>query len=1357
VLKVWSMNPVPPPPDPREEPNGWRSALLRALADPALAAFDGEASVADEQADWAAYGVAVALGQCRLFGVELADDDGSLSPSMGLAAARKWRAYLGEWVSAADEIPRLWLKAGGTLEVLELALEPLEQRMESWAAFVAIDEAYEEAQESAWPRRREFGELLDACLAGLDRFDEALHRHVEYLAVASRTALLGNWRKMLADEYRAAPPWWLDGTLERLDEQIADGDGWQPRRLRSAPSPGEGEPPLDFSGEAEVVRLVAEAHRLAAGHQVNPGFAIETSVIQPLPHQRIAVYRHMLPQARLRFLLADDAGAGKTIMAGLYVREMLSRRLLRRVLIVPPAGLVGNWQSELSKLFDLPFRIVEGRDARGGNPFTWEASDRVIVSVDTLAGEKMFGRLREPEVAPYDLVIFDEAHKLSASRNEGDLTINKTARYRLAEALAGAAVESDEDGENWALGWSCRHLLLLTATPHMGKDFPYYSLWRLLEPDALPAWDAFQHYPAEQRAQRFLRRTKEEMVDFDGRRIYPPRVSNTFSYDLTPGVGGEQDLYEQTTDYLRNQYSRAMRLNRSAVRLAMGIFQRRLASSTWALLRSFERRLAHLDGLLADLQKGKATVEEVARDQRKLDQMKDFFETTTGDDEEIPTRSREREENEENQDRALAGVADWALSRLVEERAHVVELLELARQVDGRGEQAKFDKLADLLRDDRYRGEKVLIFTEFRDTLEFLCRGLEGMGYAEQVARLHGGMDYRERQAQVEFFRRATGEGGARFLVATDAAGEGINLQFCWLLVNYDIPWNPARLEQRMGRVHRFGQKKDKVLVFNLVAGKTREGRVLETLLKKLERIREALRSDKVFDVVGRLFEGVSLRDFMERALLGEEGEVLDALGERLTEQEVERLGRQDKQLLNAEGDVARLLPEQRKEQEREDWRRLLPGFVRRFVENAAPRLGLRVEGELDQFFSLRDMSGPETPLRAALAGAGRGNKHALTLHRPEQANGHVFLRPGEPLFERLRLTFCERFGDEARRGGVFVDPEASRPYLFHLARVTVRRRGDESLAPLGREEVLESRLLGLVQDEAGEVRPCPLEQLLLLRGVGDVPAPWRSLAGRAAEAREKARQELRGQVREMAAGRRQSLRESLPERMKFVRHGYAYQDSELSERRAKLRQKAERGDPAAGTMLNRVKEQQRALAGLREGALRALAREPELIEPGDVSFLAHALVAPIAGVVGDEARRDEQVEEIAVGVARAWEAAAGAVVMDVSRPALARSAGLTDHPGFDLWSLRRDGRLAIEVKGRAEGGTVDLTENEWVQACNHRERYWLYVVLDCSTPFPRLLRIQDPFGKLIARARGGVRFDERQLLEAAEREVFGV
>ena len=371
---------------------------------------------------------------------------------------------------------------------------------------------------------------------------------------------------------------------------------------------------LDFTADPEDARLVVEAERLSYGHLFNPAFATEISLIDPLPHQRIAVYQHMLAQPRLRFLLADDAGAGKTIMAGLYIREMLARRLIRRVLVVPPAGLIGNWERELRRLFNLSFKLVVGADARSGNPFAGAGSDLVIVSLDTLTGPRMFSHLQSADTVPYDLAIFDEAHKLSA-RRDPDGRVHSTARYYLAETLAGVRGLA----ERWRLNWSCAHLLLLTATPHMGKDFPYYCLWRLLEPEAISTESAFAAYPPEARQKRFLRRVKEEMVYFDGRAIYPQRISDTLSYDLTQGEESEQKLYVDTTDYIQNYYNQARILNRSAAQFAVGVFQRRLASSTYALLCSLKKRLDKLDSLIAKIRAGEITMERLAQRQRRLD------------------------------------------------------------------------------------------------------------------------------------------------------------------------------------------------------------------------------------------------------------------------------------------------------------------------------------------------------------------------------------------------------------------------------------------------------------------------------------------------------------------------------------------------------------------------------------------------------------------------------------------------------------------------------------------------------------------------------------------------------------------
>ncbi|MDI6709990.1 MAG: helicase-related protein [Bacillota bacterium] len=1178
--------------------------------------------------------------------------------------------------------------------------------------------------------QKRLAELLGVSFASVNRWENAQSR-------PNRLA----WGQILRAELEGVeafgkPP--LTGGAGREAGSLAAAEERDEYRVAGQPPPG-----IDFTTPAEIVRAVVEAERLTYGHLFNPAFATETSLIDPLPHQRIAVYEHMLPQPRLRFLLADDAGAGKTIMAGLYIREMLTRRLIRRVLIVPPAGLVGNWEREMRTLFRLPFRLVTGADARQGNPFVGPDSDLVIVSMDTLSGGQAFARLRQADVPPYDLAIFDEAHKLAADRDQ-DFTMRRTDRYRLAEAVAGAATDPD-----WVLPWHCHHLLLLTATPHMGKDFPYYCLWRLLEPEALSTFEAFNAYPADARRRHFLRRTKEEMVYFDGRPIYPSRESQTLSYELGRA---EQRLYDETTAYIETYYNRARILNRSAARLAMSIFQRRLASSTYALLRSFERRLEKLDGLIEDIRSGRLTEEQLNAYQRKIDDTPDILDRMTGDEEQAEDG---REQNEVAEDRALRGVVATSLAELQAERLLVEGLLNRAGEVFAAGEESKFDKLREVLTSERLKDEKILIFTEHRDTLEFLVQRLEGLGYAGRVARIHGGMPYREREEQVEFFRRPARDGGATYMVATDAAGEGINLQFCWLMVNYDIPWNPARLEQRMGRIHRYKQRHDPVLLFNLVAGKTREGRVLATLLTKMENIRKEMGSDKVFDVIGRQFEGVSLKELILQAVV--DGRVEESVREiegRLTAEQVRARDEREKKLLGTGGDVAVQLADQRAKMAREELRRLMPGYVRRFLEKSAPLVDIGFEGDMEGFFALRPLRpGALDPLWAALEMYEPAARERLTVYKPREGEQAVFLHPGEPLFDRYRALVRGRFAERALRGGVFVDPYADRPYFFHLALVRVMRRADPALpGALGRDELLELRLVGLRRDETGGIRECPVEHLMLLRGGQGVPAvciPFVATVNAAcAQARAFALEKVAAPA---AEARRRALLATLAEREAFIVRGYAYQEAELAMARARLTDRVRSGDHRAKEALNRVKQRQRELADRKEQALAVLRREPALIEPAEVQFLAHALVVPSPDPE-DRMRHDRDVERIAVRVAWGFEEGRGCTVKDVSTPEAAVLAGLEERPGFDLLSRHPEGEeRAIEVKGRAGVGDVELSENEWARACNLRDRYWLYVVYDCASARPRLLRVRDPFGKLLVRAKGGVVIGEREIFQAAE------
>jgi len=1107
-----------------------------------------------------------------------------------------------------------------------------------------------------------------------------------------------------------------------------------------------GQPPiLDFSSPAKVVRVLAEGERLAQGHLFNPTFATETSLIDALPHQRTAVYDHMLPQPRLRFLLADDAGAGKTIMSGLYIREMLARHLVRRVLIIPPAGLVGNWKREMRTLFNLPFEIITGPDARNRNPFSGKQGDLLIISLDTLAGDRAFSRLQDRETEPYDLVIFDEAHKLSADR-EADFRIRRTDRYRLAESIAGVT----SNDERWTLPWTAPHLLLLTATPHMGKDFPYYCLWRLLEPEVLSTLDAFNAFPAELRSRHFIRRTKEEMIRFDGTRIYPTRQSDTLSYGLSPGPEGEQTLYDETTEYIRTFYNRARLLNRSAARLAMSVFQRRLASSTFALMRSFDRRSEKLTGLIDSIYSGRITVEQLQQQQRRLDEVEDPLDGKTGEEEEA---EGDLEENEIAEDDLLGGVVAVNLAELEAERQQVERLRDLAKRVYERGEESKFEKLREFLQEPQYREEKIIVFTEHRDTLEFLVRRLEGIGFTGRIARIHGGMDYVKREEEVEFFRKARTDGGANFLIATDAAGEGINLQFCWLMVNYDIPWNPARLEQRMGRIHRYKQTHDPVVIVNLVAGSTREGYVLKTILDKLERIRKELGSDKVFDVIGRLFEGVSMADYMAQTLTADgESRIEKEVESRLTKELVESLDAEERSIYGSAADVRAKLPDQKAQLEHEDYRRLLPGYVRRFIENGAPLLDLAIEGDLDGCFSLRPMkAGALDTIWPILETYPEAARSRLTVHKPRGSEEAIFLRPGEPVFDGLRELIVVRYAEAARRGAVFSDPHAETPYLFHIARVTIVRQGDPSIFSLRHEVTLEQRLVGLRQTEGGDLEECPVEHLLLLLEGRGIPPSGDRLLKSAETSRENARAyAMEHTARILTEDHRAALVEALSSRVEFLRRGYDYQDAELAEARNRWNDRAASGDPEARGELGRIKARQRDLAASRDGAIKAMQREPALVAPLEVEFIAHALVAPSADPEVRK-RHDEEVERIAMQVAWAAEEAERAVVRDVSKPHLARAAGMSEYPGFDLHSRRPDGEeRAIEVKGRALVGDVELSENEWAKAINLRDRYWLFVVYQCASANPRLVRVRDPFGRLFASARGGVIIDEHQILKVA-------
>jgi len=1079
-----------------------------------------------------------------------------------------------------------------------------------------------------------------------------------------------------------------------------------------------------FQADSQIVRLVAEAHRLAHAYLFNPVFATETSLIDLLPHQLIAVYDHLLPQARLRFLLADDAGAGKTIMAGLYIREMLLRHLIRRVLIISPAGLVGNWERELRNLFRLHFRILSSNHFVADNPFLDIHSNLAIISVDTIWRDQAWECLRA--VSPYDLVIFDEAHKLSAYR-DADLVTIKTHRYELAEEIAAQG----------------RHILLLTATPHMGKDDPYYFLWRLLEPDLLSSSAAFNRMSRQQKRQHLLRRMKEEMINFGEQPIYPPRTSETVTYPLTQGLVSEHRLYDLVTNYCQTHYDRAKLRNRSAAGLAMSVLQRRLASSTWALLRSLERRLAGLNADLEEMQSGLLTEDGLEVRQSQLPR-EDVRDTKTGDEEIIEDGQEEAERN----DAELATATDArTASELRAEIAEVKHLARLAEEVHRLKQESKFERLWQALQ--AYPETKILIFTEHRDTMDFLVSRLEGLGYAGKVAQIHGGMDYKQRDQQAQFFRDT-----ATYLVATEAAGEGINLQFCWLVVNYDIPWNPARLEQRMGRVHRYKQTHP-VLLLNMVAENTREGRVLKVLLDKLEQIRKELGSDKVFDVIGQQLGGVPLKDLIFRAVvLGEEREAVCALDKNLTTERVRAQLEDQKQRVEV-SEVRSLLESLRRKQETAEMRRMMPAYVRSFFHQAARRLGMTIDGDILSLFRLQGC--PESVQRA-LEVYPQEMWDKLTFDKalalPPQALSPqaIYLHPGEEVFDAVATLFLEQYGYLADRGAVFLDQYAHEPYLFYLARVPIVRErfSAEGESPNGKE-ILQETMLGIRRylapapkaDHCCAEAPAHLLLELLPAEPEDVAqAPPALIAVADDLATVEAFVVEKHGVPALEAIRAE-YEARLPERLSQLKQAYTLRQADLLEQRSKLKEAMARGEPAAQTKLRRCDEEWNRLDADRAGAEAAILSETDGIQLGPVTIYARALVLPVPPEEA-ERRVDVMSEAIALAEVLRYERALGSTIEDVSDPHLKR--------GFDLLVRRPDGSIRfVEVKGRASTSPVELTQNEWAQAANHRDCYWLYVVYDCAKPSPRLHRVPDPFGRLVAKTLGSVLINATDVIAAAE------
>ena len=675
--------------------------------------------------------------------------------------------------------------------------------------------------------------------------------------------------------------------------------------------------PWSFDADGADFKLAAEAYRINLAHLFDPMMAVHTSNVEPLPHQITAVYESMLPRQPLRYVLADDPGAGKTIMAGLLIRELLMRADAARILIVSPGSLVEQWQDELFEKFGLSFSLFS-RDlmdqSRSGNAF--DDHDLLVARLDQLSrSEDLQEKIRNSH---WDLIVVDEAHKLSATWY--GTKINETKRFKLGQLLGSVT----------------RHFLLMTATPHNGKEEDFQLFMSLLDSDRF--YGKFRDGAHKVDVTDLMRRmVKEDLLKFDGTRLFPERLAYTANYKLSEA---EAQLYNDVTTYVKEEMNRADQLDgkrKGTVGFALTALQRRLASSPEAIYQSLKRRREKLKRRIEEEKikqrgGGKALAETYADKASE-----DIWESA---DDMAPEDYEEFEEEVVDQATAAQTIAE-----LEAEVFTLGHLEEQAKTLVHSGQDRKWEELRELLQNTpEMRGpdglqRKLIIFTEHRDTLNYLADRIRGLlGKHEAVVMIHGGVHREDRRKVQELFRN---DKDTRVLLATDAAGEGVNLQNAHLMVNYDLPWNPNRLEQRFGRIHRIGQTQVCHL-WNMVAAETREGDVFQKLFDKIEIERKAL-GGRVFDILGEVFDGVSLRDLLIEAIrYGEDPARKEHLREVVAGAlETEKL----REIIKRNALAEEVMSEERlfalkEEMEKAEARKLQPYFIRSFFAQAFERLG---------------------------------------------------------------------------------------------------------------------------------------------------------------------------------------------------------------------------------------------------------------------------------------------------------------------------------------------------------------------------------------------------------------------------------
>jgi superfamily II DNA or RNA helicase len=1070
--------------------------------------------------------------------------------------------------------------------------------------------------------------------------------------------------------------------------------------------------PLDFF-------LLVEAARIRLAYSFDPFFAVSMSGVQALPHQLQAVYERMLPQARLRFLLADDPGAGKTIMAGLLLKELKLRGVVTYVLILTPAPLTIQWQDELYSKFDETFEIVNSDmvgNQLAGN--VWERYRQCIASLDFAKQERITQNL---EQIPWDLIIIDEAHKCSA-HTQGE-KVAKTRRYQLAERLSAGA----------------ERILLLTATPHSGDPDQFAHFLRLLDADQFPdpRYDGLQldrkileDARAGGRDQWFLRRIKEELRDRAGNPLFTKRHVSTVPFKLT---WPEEQLYKHVTEYINLflPYQQGGGARRNSVALAHTVLQRRLASSLHAILRSLERRANHFRDILQELERLPASEHEKILYKYRL-LASSGYEDEESDSGDLDEQQEEAMENFPVMQRVdQLRVEVQALEKLVQEAAKVV----------ASGEESKLKALRTCIEGAQFhelndgRG-KLLIFTEHRDTLAYLRSHLQKWGYT--TCEIHGGMNaVLRREAAQRFYE------SAQICIATEAAGEGINLQFCHLMINYDIPWNPNRLEQRMGRIHRIGQRSD-VYIFNFVSTDTVEGIILDRLFDKLEEIRVQL-GDRVFDVVGQLLalNEIRLEDMLREVAMNR-ARVEEYTGqiERLSTAQLAQLEQATGvALATSQVDLAWVHGTDIRSQER----RLMPEYVEKFFLRAAEREKMSMRHRVDGLYTiervparLRDQHLVTARRYGIPAQEYRKLTFDKTVQQREEHQDAVLLSPGHPLFAALSEVLLADLESLKGHAAVFVDPRAGESYQAHFFEVQivseepVAGAGRDSTAGESRTQVLYATLAAILDGPRGkELAPADLlHDLTPLPEDATVEVEMSAPDPQAIVTLEQwLRIKVQFPLKQQQAKERQRL---LQIRREYISNMFGEQIKQVQHRYMQLYQRVQKGDEAARLARDAADRRKKELRVRQREKLAELDRL-QVVREGVVRYIGTALVAPIAqtslaaqleqeaNITTGELVRDELIEQTGMDYVMNYERAQGRQPEDISKN--------YDGSGFDIRStdplsgeLRR-----IEVKSRvSEGEFVELTPNEWLQARRHAESYWLYVVWNCASD-PYLITIQNP------------------------------